>query len=109
MIPTLVHFSHRPFPEIRLPALNFIKILVSHLWGQKLLAQDPNFLKILLDRSKGMDKEGKEAKYEVIKELSISPFTAHAFNREQIKLIQKYYREGPFFVDHESMVSFEAQ
>ncbi|XP_074599125.1 26S proteasome non-ATPase regulatory subunit 5 [Brevipalpus obovatus] len=109
MIPTLIHFSHRPFPEIRLPALNFLRILATHLWGQKLLAKDPNFLKILLDRSKGMDKEGKEARFEVIKELSISPFTAHAFNREQVKLIQKYYQEGPFFVERESMVSFEAQ
>lgn len=105
----LIDFSQRPFPDVRIAALNLIHTLTCHMWGQKLLSEEAAFLKSLLDRSKGMDKEGKEARYQIVKELCTSPFTSRIFKSEDILLLRKFYKEGPFHVERETMVSFESQ
>ena len=104
----ILELCARPFSETRIAALNVVRVMATHIWGHKLLAAEPNFLKLLLDRSYAIDKGDKEAKYLIVRELAISPFTQLAFDKSQISAIQKYYKEGPFFVEIESTVSLES-
>lgn len=109
MTKLVIDFSQRPFPDVRLAALQLLHSLTTHMWGHDLLAGEPNFLKTLLDRSKGMDKEGKEAKYAIVKELCTSPYTSKFFKSEDVLLLRKFYKEGPFHIERETNVATESQ
>lgn len=104
----ILELCARPFRETRMAALNVVRVMTTHIWGQKLLAAEKNFLKLLLDRSFAIDKDDKEAKYLIVRQLVISPFLQLAFDKSQISAIKKYYKEGPFYVEIENAVSMES-
>ena len=88
-------FVLEPFIDVRIPAINFIRILATSLWGQKLLSEYPGFLDYLLDRSTETCKEGRDAKFEIVCELAMSPFVRISFPPESVLRIRGYLKDGP--------------
>ena len=105
---TIIEFCREPFKELRLVGLEVIRVMASQVWGQKELSSLPGFLEYIIDRSTEFEKFGKEAKYNIIRELVMSPFIAHSFTREAIFQLKKYYKDGPFHVNTETAVAFES-
>lgn len=60
-----------------------------------------------MNRSTESDKVGKEAKWTVVESLVKSPFSRQVFEEEQLTRLEKYYREGPFYVEAQVVVAFE--
>ena len=104
---TLLKTCKEPFLETRLAAIECLRVLASHLWGQKELAAFPGFLEYILDRKTEVDKKGKEAKYLVVRELLRSPFINTSFTKEAIIQLKAYDKEGPYYVASETAVAFE--
>lgn len=63
------------------------------------------FIEYLLDRSVDFTKESKEAKYDIIKQLSQSA----AFDENTISRLQKYVEQGPFYTEIVTQVAMEAE
>jgi len=106
-VQTLMKICRQPFKEIRISAMFILKSLAGQYWGQKELFSEPTFERYLLERSTEFEKEGKEAKFEIVRVLVKSPFTETVFTQTQIDKFNKYYRQGPFFVDLEPTVAVE--
>ena len=104
---TLIHLCREPFLEVKLAALECVKVLAQHLWGQKELATTPGFLEYILDRSSENTKPGKEAKYAIVTELVRSPFIQMSFTKEAVIQLKAYEKDGPYYVPAETAVSFE--
>jgi len=104
---TLISLCREPFMEIKLSAIECVRVLASNVWGQKELASFPGFLEYILDRSTESTKNGKEAKYSVVRELVVSPFITLSFTREAIQRLRSFYKEGPYYVENETAVAFE--
>lgn len=95
-----------PFIDVRISAINFIRILSTSLWGQKLLSEYSGFLDYLLDRSTETCKQGREAKFEIVCELAMSPFIRLSFPPESVLRIRGYLKDGP--INKEVNVAFES-
>ena len=69
---------------------------------------EPGFLEFLLNRSTEKDKEGKEAKFAIIRSICDNGDEAKAAigNVNYLKL-RRYINEGVFFVQPETNVAFE--
>lgn len=100
-----MEISKEPFSELRVPALNFIRILAQNVWGQNRLANESGFLDYLLDRRSENSKDGREAKYEIVRELVMSPFIRLSFTPESILRLRGYFKAGP--IEPEASVAFE--
>lgn len=89
--------------------MNVVRVMATHLWGQKELAQIHRFADYMTDRNTEFDKLGKEAKYAIVRELTISPFTTVSFDAETRLRFRKFLKEGPYYVETESAVAVEGQ
>ncbi|CAH2071156.1 unnamed protein product, partial [Iphiclides podalirius] len=92
---TLFDMCKNPFPDIKLAGFNLLDAVCQHLWGEQEVARVAGFVEYLLDRTVSDSKEGKEAKYNIIKRLSQSP----AFDDNIQARLQQYIEEGPFYID----------
>ncbi|KAI1286325.1 26S proteasome non-ATPase regulatory subunit 5 [Halotydeus destructor] len=105
----LLGICRLPFPELRLAALDVIRVLCSHLWGQRELNAVTGFLDYILDRKTETELSGKHAKFVVVKELTGSPFTASVFNTQTRLRLRQFIKEGLLHVDGEPAVAVEGQ
>lgn len=87
-----------PFMEIRINAMLVVAAIADQIWGQRELESHPNFLKWLLDRSSEACKEGKEAKFEILKALVKSKTTPRFFKGEDYLKMRADFKNGPFHV-----------
>lgn len=87
-----------PFMEIRINAMLVVAAIADQIWGQRELESHPNFLKWLLDRSSEACKEGKEAKFEILKTLVKSKTTPRFFKGEDYLKMRADFKNGPFHV-----------
>lgn len=87
-----------PFMEIRINAMIVVSLMAVHLWGQRELAEHPNFLNWVLDRSTEKCKESKEAKFEILKALVKSRTTVRVFKGEDYMKMRADFKNGPFHV-----------
>lgn len=60
-----------------------------------------------MSRSTESDKAGKEAKWTVVESLVKSPFSRQVFEEEQLTRLEKYYKQGPFYVEAQVEVALE--
>jgi 26S proteasome non-ATPase regulatory subunit 5 len=104
----LLSLCKEPFQEIKLEAFECVRVLATHIWGHKELAAFPGFLDYILNRSTEFTKEGKESKYNIVRELVSSPFIGLSFAPEAVQRLRKFYSEGPYFVTSETAVAFES-
>lgn len=87
-----------PFMEIRINAMLVVAAIADQMWGQRELESHPNFLKWLLDRSSEACKEGKEAKFGILKTLVKSRTTPRFFKGEDYLRMRADFKNGPFHV-----------
>lgn len=87
-----------PFPEIRISSMLVVSLMAVHLWGQRELAEHPNFLTWILDRSTETCKEAKEAKFEILRTLVKSRTTVRVFTGEDYMKMRSDFKNGPFHV-----------
>jgi 26S proteasome non-ATPase regulatory subunit 5 len=104
----LLSLCKEPLLEIKLEAFECVRVLATHIWGHKELAAFPGFLEYILNRSTEFSKEGKESKYNIVRELVSSPFIGLSFAPEAVQRLRKFYSEGPYFVTSETAVAFES-
>ena len=112
-LPKLMAILAEPLPELRLPALNLLRVLATTAWGQQALVTGAQggptaFLDYLLDRRTETTAEGREAKYAVVRELVMSPFVRLSFPPEALLRLRAYYKAGAFAreADEEVSVAF---
>lgn len=87
-----------PFMEIRISAMLVVATIAVQIWGQKELAAHPNFLTWILDRSTEACKEGKEAKFDILKGLVKSQTASRVFKGEDYLKMRADFKNGPFHV-----------
>lgn len=87
-----------PFVEIRINALLIIASIADTEWGQKELAEQPDFVKWILDRSTETCKESKEAKFEILKTLVKSRTASRYIKGEDYLKMRQDFKNGPFHV-----------
>uniref|UniRef100_A0A6G1S9N2 26S proteasome non-ATPase regulatory subunit 5 n=1 Tax=Aceria tosichella TaxID=561515 RepID=A0A6G1S9N2_9ACAR len=87
-----------PFMEIRVNALLVVGSIAGTEWGQKELASHPEFVTWILDRSTEKCKEGKEAKFEILKTLVKSRTATRHFKGEDYMKMRADFKKGPFHV-----------
>ena len=94
----LLALCRYPFMEIRVNALLVVAAVAGSEWGQKELASHTNFVQWILDRSTEKCKEGKEAKFEILKTLVKSKTTSRHFKGEDYMKMRADFKNGPFHV-----------
>jgi 26S proteasome non-ATPase regulatory subunit 5 len=87
-----------PFMEVRVNALLVIASIAGSEWGQKELASHKDFVQWILDRSTEKCKEGKEAKFEILKTLVKSRTASRHFKGEDYMKMRADFKHGPFHV-----------
>jgi len=78
------------------------------VWGRTEILGSPGFLEFLLNRESEREKEGKEAKYELLVELASSGDAKEVIGHDQDFLLREYVRLGPFYVAAQSQVAFQS-
>ncbi|CAH0725180.1 unnamed protein product, partial [Brenthis ino] len=101
----LFNICKNPFPDIQLAGLTLLDAVCQHQWGEEMVSRVAGFIEYLLDRSVDFTKESKEAKYDIIKQLSQSA----AFDENIISRLQKYVEQGPFYTEIVTQVAMEGE
>ena len=104
---TIHSMCKQPFLEIRCPSMAILQAIANQKWAQVVMNSQPGFHEYLLDRSTETKKEGKESKYEVIKELAEAPTSGEVFGRPFLLRLKEYVRDGAFYVKVQSEVALE--
>ena len=98
----------QPFPDLRSAGLQFIKALSLCAWGERTIHQGAGFVEYLLDRTTGLDKRGKELKYDIVSGLVSKKDTCvETFGQAMYLKLKEYQEEGAFFVKGENVVAFQ--
>ncbi len=97
----------QPFSEIRCHTLDNFGAIALTPWGQKKMNSHPGFNEFLLNRGTEKTKEGKEAKYNVVKTLVDSPTTVDVFGQPYFVRLKVFEREGPFYIQAEAAVAVD--
>ena len=87
-----------PFMEIRVNALLVVASIAGSEWGQKELAYHSEFVNWILDRSTEKCKDGKEAKFDILKTLVKSRTASRHFKGEDYMKMRADFKKGPFHV-----------
>lgn len=98
----------QPFPDFRSAGLKFVKALSVCAWGQRSIHKGAGFIEYLLDRTTGLDKRGKELKYDIVSGLVSKKETCvETFGQAVYMKLKEYQEEGPFFVKGENVIAFQ--
>ncbi|XP_071538494.1 26S proteasome non-ATPase regulatory subunit 5 [Panulirus ornatus] len=105
----IVAVARQPFTDLHCAALGLISTLANMPWGQRLICHEPGLIEYILDRSTEHDKLGKESKWDVVETLVRSQSASSIFSENHMAQLEKYYREGPFYVEAQVEVALEGQ
>ncbi|XP_069192403.1 26S proteasome non-ATPase regulatory subunit 5 isoform X2 [Procambarus clarkii] len=103
----LVAIARQPFTDIHCPALGLINALANMPWGQRFICREPGLIEYILDRKTESEKPGKEAKWTIVETLVKSPSASSIFTEYHMEQLEKFYRQGPFFVEAQVEVALE--
>ena len=108
ILPIIIQIARQPFIDLRLVAYRCLLELTRSPWGVVAMNAEPGFLEFLLNRATEKDKEGKEAKFAIIRSICNNGDEAKAAigNVNYLKL-RRYINEGVFFVQPETNVAFD--
>ncbi|XP_075948014.1 26S proteasome non-ATPase regulatory subunit 5-like [Anarhichas minor] len=101
------NISTQPFPELHCGALQIFTAIATQLWGQKLMISTPSFMEFVLDRSMGLTKDAKDAKFELVGSLVGSSTAADVLGSQYYIRLKTYLREGPYYVTAVATVATE--
>mmetsp|Transcript_2996 Transcript_2996/g.6129 ORF Transcript_2996/g.6129 Transcript_2996/m.6129 type:complete len:532 (+) Transcript_2996:138-1733(+) len=102
----------RPFPEYRRASYALMASLCSRFkFAAIAFVSSEDHKKILMDSLSDTEKNAKYAKYELLKILirSHSVWMATVLSSEEMKMLEEYEREGPFFVPKGLTTAIEEQ
>lgn len=105
----ILEIAQQPFTDVRCAAYQVFVALATQQWGQENMDKFPGLNEFLLDRLTECTKQGREAKFEVIKTLAESPFTASVFGNPYLVKLKAYCVQGAFFIRHQAEVAVEGQ
>uniref|UniRef100_A0A8C5MHE8 26S proteasome non-ATPase regulatory subunit 5 n=1 Tax=Leptobrachium leishanense TaxID=445787 RepID=A0A8C5MHE8_9ANUR len=97
----------QPFPDLHCAALKVFTAIANQPWAQRLMISSPGFVEYVVDRTVDPDKESKDAKFELVKELVNSPTIAEIFGNQHYLRLRGYLRDGPYYVRAISAVAVE--
>lgn len=100
----IVDLCKQPFPDIRQSSMKVLLELATQPWGQEYIINCPGLLEFLVNRSAESIKECKELKYGIIKNLKNSEY----FDSRTMQQLEKFVKEGPFYVDADVEVATES-
>lgn len=98
MTTQLLALCRIPIMEIRISAMQVVAAVAREAWAQAELAAHPNFSKWIVDRSSEACKEGKEAKFEILKAIVESKIATRAFKGEDYLKMRADFKMGPYHV-----------
>ncbi|XP_043476819.1 26S proteasome non-ATPase regulatory subunit 5 [Leptopilina heterotoma] len=101
----LTELCKQPFADIRQASLQILSVVASQVWGQEYIASHPGLVEFLLDRNIESFKECKEAKFEIVKNLSKS--VDNIFDANTMQKFNHYVNNGPFYVETYTEVAIE--
>lgn len=101
----IVSLCKQPFADIRQAALEVLAVVAAQVWGQEYMCPLTSLTSFLLDRNIENFKECKEAKYNVVVNLSQAP--AGIYDVNTMRRIKQFVSEGPFYVQAQADVATE--
>ena len=104
----LMRIAKQPFTELRCGSLDICRVIADQPWGQQTLLDHPGFVEYVLDRNTEQTREGKDAKFDVIKTLVDSPTTQEIFGNVYFVRLREYVNQGPYYVRVEAAVAMES-
>ena len=102
----VVDLCKQPFADIRQASLELLAVLASQVWGQEYIAAFPGLVEFLLDRNIESFKECKEAKYDVVRNLSNA--VSDIFDANTMQRFKKFVNQGPMYVETQIEVATES-
>ncbi|XP_033732303.1 26S proteasome non-ATPase regulatory subunit 5-like [Pecten maximus] len=105
----LLEIVQQPFTDLRCAAYQVFTAMASQQWAQECMIKFPGLTEFLLDRLTEATKEGKDAKYELIKTLAESPFAANSFGNPFYVKLKAYCVQGPYFLRAHAEVAMEGE
>eukprot|EP00088_Acartia_fossae_P037788 TRINITY_DN3902_c0_g1_i1.p1 TRINITY_DN3902_c0_g1~~TRINITY_DN3902_c0_g1_i1.p1 ORF type:complete len:504 (-),score=138.03 TRINITY_DN3902_c0_g1_i1:34-1545(-) len=97
----------QPFLELRLAVYQMYATMARQGWGRREILRQPGLPELLLDRETERDKDGMDAKYEVVKCLADSGETQHIVGQDIAKKVHEYVKQGPYFILPRSSVALD--
>lgn len=101
----IVGICKQPFADIRQAGLEVLAVVASQAWGQEYTSSFPGLVEFLLDRNIESFKECKEAKYEVVKQLSESE--PNIFDASTMQRFKEFVEQGAHYVEINTEVAIE--
>ncbi|XP_043253995.1 26S proteasome non-ATPase regulatory subunit 5 [Colletes gigas] len=101
----IVALCRQPFADIRQACLEVLAVVASQVWGQEYISTYPGLIEFLLDRNIESFKECKEAKYEVVKQLSKAE--QDIFDASTMQKFKEFVVQGPYYVEIDTEVATE--
>ena len=104
----LIQIAKQPFVDLRLASYRCLLELSRSTWAISALNNEPGFLEFLLNRSTEKDKEGKEAKFAIIRTIcEDAEETKTILGNVNFLKLRRYLNEGVFYVEPEANVAFQ--
>ena len=103
----LVGIVKLPFADMRLAVYGLLNNIAKQSWGRREILRFPGFPELLLDRSTERDKDGKDAKYDLIQSLVESGDAKEVVGTEIDGRLREYARLGAHHVQVQSQVAYE--
>ncbi|KAF7990012.1 hypothetical protein HCN44_008686 [Aphidius gifuensis] len=100
----IIGYCRQPFHDIKISSYRVLSSISNQTWGHELIASYPGLIELLLARTTDCDKNIKEIRYEIIKNLSEAE---DVFDSGNIQKFTTYVHQGPYFVDLETEVATE--
>jgi len=108
----LLHTVKQPFYDTRIAILKIFISFFGNDWAVEYVFQNENlnaaFMQYLLDRSTELEKEGRLAKFDLVKTIVNLVCVNKIVPLNQLELLNRYVREGPFFMQRQAAVAFES-
>lgn len=108
----LLQTAKQPFFDTRIAILKVFISFFGNDWALEYVFQNENlnstFMQYLLDRSTELEKEGRVAKYDLVKTIANSECVNTIVPLNQLELLNRYVNEGPFYMQREAAVAFES-
>ncbi|XP_014672675.1 PREDICTED: 26S proteasome non-ATPase regulatory subunit 5-like [Priapulus caudatus] len=99
--------AQQPFVDLHCGSLAVIAAIALQPWGQKAIYNEAGLLEYILDRHTETRKEGRDAKFEVVKTLVESPTAQDIFGRPDFMRLRGFYADGVYYVKAQHAVAME--
>ena len=107
----LLNYGKQPFMELRLKSHDCFQSFTQSKWGLNYLLNlsnsGNNFIIYLIDRSTELEKEGRNSKYDLVKLVAGSEFILEYIDLNQLSILNRFIKDGPFYKESEMAVEFQ--